>query len=336
VVRPAAMVLSLATAGLALLATSTGRADPADNHASDVACAHCHSSPHPDGTSTDCASCHQDADWLPSTFDVARHAQARFPLDGRHADVACGSCHVDHRLTGIPTECAGCHVDRHRGLLGEDCTECHSVNGFKPVASFDHARTGFLVQGGHTDVGCATCHTDANGQALREGRGGACSTCHEPEHGELGACADCHSDAHDAFVDARSFDHARTGFHLERRHGSQPCASCHVKGQPTPLPRCGSCHVDPHMGQLTSACEECHQPDRWRLVRFDHDLSGWALRGRHHVTPCAGCHVNQRWIGTPTECWDCHADDVVAAPRSVPAHAFGRVDCADCHGGWSW
>ena len=90
------------------------------------------------------------------------------------------------------------------------------------------------------------------------------------------------------------------------------------------------------MGQLTTSCEDCHRPDRWRLVRFDHDLTAVPLRGAHMVTPCTSCHTNQRWIGLTTVCWDCHAGDAARAPRTVDAHGFGRVECQDCHSLWRW
>ena len=64
------------------------------------------------------------------------------------------------------------------------------------------------------------------------------------------------------------------------------------------------------------------------------EASGWALRGRHFVTPCTECHTAQRWIGLPTDCFDCHALDV--GPATVPAHAPGRTECNDCHGTWNW
>lgn len=310
-------------------------------HEPGVTCADCHEDPHAGTAARGCEACHDTAAWTAIAFTAADHAAAALPLDGAHAAAACAACHTDGRFLGQPTTCDGCHVDRHRGLLGEDCTACHTVEAFLPVDGFDHARSGFSLAAAHAPLECAACHRDAPGQALREGRGPGCETCHDPAHGELGACATCHLDAHLGFDAARArdvFDHRATGFHLERRHGALACASCHPDDGGPPEARCASCHVDPHAGQLSFQCEDCHRPDRWRLTRFDHDLSGWALRGRHHVAPCASCHTGQRWIGTPTECWDCHAGDAARALSSsdVPAHAFGRVDCGDCHGQWRW
>lgn len=309
-----------------------------------AACSHCHETPH-GADDTDrkrfdaCGSCHDEVHFVPSTFTVERHATLSFALEGKHIDVACGSCHVQKSLVGLPSECAGCHIDRHRGILGEDCTACHSVAGFKPVPDFSHSRTGFELTGPHDGIDCAACHQGSNGDKLRQGAGQDCQSCHQPAHGDFGRpCVSCHAlDKGRSFASARTaFDHRTTGFSLERRHGSQPCISCHTVGARKPDPRCASCHINPHSGQLGGRCEDCHQPDRWSLVRFDHDSSAFPLRGAHFMATCTECHTAQRWIGLPNACWDCHATDATRAPRTVEAHRFGRVDCADCHNTWKW
>jgi len=310
-------------------------------HTSDAQCADCHADPHQETAEGTCESCHSTAHWTPTTFDLDRHAKTAFPLTGKHVDVPCASCHTQHKLTGQPTECAGCHVDRHRGTLGQDCTSCHSEAGFTPVANFDHSRTGFLVDGPHTGRACADCHQGAHGRSLSLLTAAAtCTTCHTPRHGDLGQqCASCHQDAHSQFADAHTqhvFDHRTTGFDLERRHRAIPCRSCHPADGGAPQERCATCHTDPHAGQLTQKCDTCHQPDRWRLVRFDHDQTGHPLQGRHFVTPCIDCHTGQRWVGLTSTCWDCHAADAARAPKSIPAHGFGPSACQDCHMSWSW
>jgi hypothetical protein len=233
-------------------------------------------------------------------------------------------------------------MDRHGGKLGAECKSCHSPDGFRPVIGFDHARTGFALTGAHEEAPCRACHGSAESENLTAGENpAACESCHLPGHGEeLGAdCARCHDPAGGPFRNARAgFDHRATIFPLERRHQVLACKSCHPASGPAPIPRCVSCHLDPHSGQLTNECAECHRPDRWRLARFDHDRAGWPLRGRHFVTPCAECHTNQRWVGLTSECFDCHALDAARARIRLPEiHAFGRVDCRDCHqSGWRW
>lgn len=313
-----------------------------EHDADGVACTSCHQSPHggTDGGAS-CANCHTPADWKPSTFTVARHAEeTEYPLVGKHADVSCARCHPSSKLEGMPTTCAECHIDRHRGKLGGECASCHSESGFKPVEGFDHAKTGFALIGPHAGQACASCHEGDNGRAMRSLPSATCATCHEPAHGDIGAdCATCHDpEKRPTFASARGmpYDHRPTGFPLERRHAVQKCGSCHAKDAGAPIPRCDSCHVDPHGGQLGSICEDCHRPDRWRLARYDHDETGWPLRGRHFTAPCASCHTDQRWIGLTTECFDCHAQDALVAPSDQGNHGFGRTNCGDCHTTWSF
>lgn len=322
---------------LALIAWVRAEDPPAMavGHRVDANCAHCHDSPHADRASG-CADCHVPDGWRPTLFDAEDHAALRFPLAGLHLDAPCGSCHVNGTLTPLPTSCAGCHVDRHRGLLGDGCDGCHAVSGWLPVEGFDHeARTSFALAGPHAEVACEACHAGANGRAMRVLPHATCDTCHTPEHGPFRglACDECHDvAAPTTFTRAiLAFDHtARTAFPLERRHLVVPCASCHPVGGPDPSPRCGGCHLDPHGGQMGSRCEDCHRPDRWRLARFDHDRTGFVLRGRHFVTPCGSCHTNQRWIGLSTACEDCHAFRAVEGPASVAAHR-NPARCSDCH-----
>ena len=307
------------------------------------ACAHCHEDPHAGTASTDCAGCHDTAHWRPTTFSIADHAKTKLPLTGQHAEVECRDCHVSAQLTGLPAECAGCHVDRHGGKFGDNCGRCHETGAFSPVTKFDHVKDAdFELVGKHAAAQCEACHGGETDLTKRS-KPNECATCHALGHGaELGAdCERCHAATDASFAAPTAmpaFDHANTGFALERRHAVQRCKSCHALGGVPPQDRCASCHIDPHFGQLTLECAECHRPDRWRLARFDHDQTGWPLRGRHFTTACAQCHTAQRWVGVASECWDCHAVDAgrANANSGVP-HPFGRVDCADCHfSGWRW
>jgi hypothetical protein len=326
-----------------------------------VACSHCHADPHAGTGGSACQDCHGTEQWSPPLFTVEQHRETAFPLEGRHQRVACGLCHVQTAavsvaegggasgasiipLKGLPMECAGCHVDRHRGKLGLQCDECHAPTGFKPVLiDFDHAaRTGFALTGPHAlgeQLTCDSCHQGDNGRAMRVVQDATCATCHTPAHGDFsveGDCATCHTPERETFAGAL-FDHQRqTAFPLERRHSSLGCEDCHAPGTSIPDDRCQTCHTDVHAGQLGTSCTDCHRPDRWRVVRFDHDRTLFSLRGRHFVTPCTSCHTNQRWVGLRTDCWDCHALDLRQAPASVPAHNQGLADCGACHQPWSF
>lgn len=317
-------------------------------------CQHCHENPHPPATRSKkklpaCTTCHSPQAWEPPLFTLADHAKTQFPLNGAHKQTECQLCHVDHQLYDQPTTCASCHFDVHQGKFGKDCQSCHVEASFKPAPKFDHSNTGFDLVGVHNEVSCIKCHggdgqTDLS-QVTDEPE---CKTCHAPGHGlELGEdCTQCHileSDKTFAVADRTRFDHNTTPFPLERRHQLVACASCHpapVNDEPhmAPTGRCSTCHLDPHKGNNSNDCAQCHAPDRWRLVRFDHDAAGWPLTGKHFITSCIDCHTNQRWFGLPTDCFDCHAIDAARGAQVQPnLHAFGRLECVQCHfNRWTW
>jgi hypothetical protein len=83
----------------------------------DTACASCHAAdqPHRDQfAGRACGDCHDTGSFTLATFD---HEATRFPLEGPHASVACGSCHrVERDAVGafvrfrpLGTACADCH-----------------------------------------------------------------------------------------------------------------------------------------------------------------------------------------------------------------------------------
>jgi hypothetical protein len=77
-------------------------------------------------------------------------------------------------------------------------------------------------------------------------------------------------------------------------------------------------------------CNACHTTASWKLSSaagasgFDHDRTGFKLRGMHASTTCTGCHNGKR----PSETCDaCHRD-----PHQ------GRMDgqCYECHTAVAW
>ena len=80
------------------------------------ACEDCHKNPHQPALGT-CSTCHVTESFrkLPAgqKFD---HAKTRYPLLGRHASVACQTCHVKPAtLVHLKyARCADCHRDRRR------------------------------------------------------------------------------------------------------------------------------------------------------------------------------------------------------------------------------
>jgi hypothetical protein len=94
----------------------------------------------------DCHDCHVDHEPELIVFDreAFNHEQAIFGLRGRHAELACESCH--ERPTGIAAQplrmqylgiehdlFTACHEDPHAGSLttgGRTCVECHDQEGW--------------------------------------------------------------------------------------------------------------------------------------------------------------------------------------------------------------
>ncbi len=321
------------------------------------ACATCHADVHAGQfAQKPCTQCHNTRAWKPSIIDAAQHGRFSFALKGQHQRVECARCHSDmgaqksaenspamppanaHRFVGTPSACVSCHADRHQGLLGAECATCHDEREWSEHPAFDHgARTGYRIEGTHGRLSCDNCHQNGDKRRASAGQTNNCASCHTPKHGTaFGAnCTGCHDQTN--FANAKSFDHSRTLFPLERRHRSVRCGDCHTaKSTRAPDPNCRSCHGDPHGGRTFFDCANCHRADSWLLVRYDHDLAEFPLKGKHFFTPCRDCHTNDVWTGMRRECVSCHRGDRQAADVRHPGHAALSWNCIDCHRPWSW
>jgi len=207
------------------------------------------------------------------------------------------------------------------------------------------------VISGHADIEseCASCHVKFD----REGQIELCVACHEDvgkdrasEKGFHGLdrqakrreCSYCHTDheGRDANIvplDEESFGHKATDFPLEGKHDGAACSGCHEPGQkhreaPT---TCFSCHEpdDVHGDTMGNECNDCHSPHGWTEVKFDHDVTGFHLVGKHEAANCLDCHADQTFLETPTTCYDCHAADDAHDGRS--GH-----ECGNCHQPTDW
>ncbi len=278
----------------------------------------------------DCLACHDGVETYGRQFD---HNQAAFPLEGKHAQSACASCHKGARriddFRSLGTECADCHLkdDAHDGQFGVNCAVCHTPATWDD-ATFDHNLTNFPLEGKHADVECESCHQ--NGQF--KGLDTACAACHlkdDAHDGRFGTtCETCHTPA---AWDQATFDHSLTNFPLEGKHTNLECRACHqadtFKGLDT---ACEACHLkdDAHDGQFGTECGACHTPAAWDQATFDHSKSGFPLDGAHARVDCKQCHTSG-YQGTSSQCVSCHADP------QFHAGAFG-TDCASCHDTRAW
>jgi hypothetical protein len=74
-------------------------------------------------------------------------------------------------------------------------------------------------------------------------------------------------------------------------------------------------------------CEACHAVEGWGRVRFNHDPTGFPLRGAHIAVACGGCHAKGFEVPVADSCSGCH--------RDRHAGEFG-VHCEGCHDDRSW
>src|SRR5574337_719132 len=251
-------------------------------------CTDCHTDPHKGQFAAAphlnrCEGCHTVERFRPSTFTLARHQTARFPLAGAHVAVACLECHKPgaERAAATPVpyrledrSCAACHADPHHGEFRDrmnrprsggtlaGCEACHSARSWRDVSRFDHSSTSFPLAGAHRAVPCASCH--------------------KPDRGER--------------------------------------STRNVSFRAAPS-RCEGCHADVHAGQFSALgkppdCAGCHNSLKWKPALFDHDKrTSFPLQGAHRAVPCADCHKTTKAVQgkpilfykpTPRECKACH------------------------------
>jgi hypothetical protein len=287
-------------------------------------CLGCHADEHRGQLGGDCLTCHTYQAWKPAPFD---HRRTRFPLSGKHAQVACAQCHPQGRYRDIPFgTCRDCHADYHQGQFAADCQACHAESGWKP-ARFDHRQARFPLSGKHARVACARCHPQGRYRPLAFS---GCGDCHrDPHRPSLGpACQGCHAAA--GWKETReTFDHERTGYPLRGRHAQVACERCHAAGKFRDLSfgTCRDCHADYHQGQLAADCQECHAESGWKPARFDHRQARFPLSGKHAQVACAQCHPQGQYRPLAVECRNCHAD-----------YHQGQfaADCQACHAEEGW
>ncbi len=147
-------------------------------------CRDCHRDPHGQAVVTfqerdGCVACHVESSWIRVAYD---HARTAFPLEGKHRQARCSSCHLAEESVGqdetwqfvaVSRVCQSCHEDRHRGQFAAagtvvtavtagtaetTCDRCHTpVDWF--AERFDHDHDSRFVLGkGHQNVHCEKCH----------------------------------------------------------------------------------------------------------------------------------------------------------------------------------
>jgi len=200
----------------------------------------------------------------------------------------------------LESECSNCHMLFDRQGQNDLCTACHEDVGLDIMAS-----NGFHGRDGEASaLACASCHTD------HEGR-----------------------DAIIVVLDESTFDHGTTDFMLAGKHIDAECDGCHTKDtkyREAPH-ECNDCHQEDHshQGFLGDICVDCHSPEGWEFVEFDHATTDYPLIGKHQEVTCSDCHQDQTFQETPVTCYGCHAEDDEHDGRS-------GQECDSCHNPTSW
>jgi hypothetical protein len=203
-------------------------------------CYSCHHNddPHEGRFGLDCSQCHSANGWTPAKFD---HNLAAFKLEGKHADVACESCHLNNQYRGTSTDCYSCHEgdDEHNGQYGTDCAACHNPSDWHD-ADFDHSRSDFPLTGAHTGVACESCHSSGQFAGLATD----CASCHADPAFHIGMfglnCASCHTT--DNWYAPYNGPHPGIADEGGRgvNHGGAACRDCHT--QTLYAATCTACH----------------------------------------------------------------------------------------------
>lgn len=276
-----------------------------------------------------CEDCHKEQSWKKSRYD---HSKTKFPLKGKHREVACSTCHPNEKYKKAPKECASCHRldDVHRGSYGKKCGDCHTQKDWKNVR-YDHSKTKFPLKGRHDTTPCGKCHKR---QYYDKKIAKTCYGCHknDDEHkGRYGKkCDDCHSPK--GWKSTR-YDHSKTDFPLKGRHRKVACDKCHRGPVKDEIKKtCNGCHEqgDPHRGQQGKKCEKCHNVFGWsKKVFFDHDITRFPLVGLHSVAPCEACHLSSAYKDSEPDCDSCHKKDDKHKKKLGP-------ECGACHNPNGW
>jgi hypothetical protein len=188
------------------------------------------------------------------------------------------------------------------------------------AAPFDHALTGFLLDGAHRELRCESCH--ANGQFRGTPR--ECATCHSPGN-RMAA----------TFKPPRHLASAEPCQACHRTAAWRPASYSHAAASPG---RCASCHngvaaAGKPAGHIatTTSCDACHRTSAWRPASFSHV----------NVAPgtCASCHNGATATGKPAthlpttaSCDACHRT-TAWKPASFSHANVAPGTCASCHNG---
>ncbi len=245
---------------------------------------------------------------------------------------------------------AGAPKESPHGDMKHACAECHNADSWVTHAQdFNHAATGFALQGSHAGLSCRQCHADMKFTQIPSN----CVSCHTDVHqASLGLdCQRCHEPTtwnNEAQMRAA---HQSFRFPLAGPHANLECFVCHKGNNPAQYvgtaAECQICHAadyrsvtEPNHAALgfPSNCTTCHPSNRsaWRPANFDHQTFDFPLTGAHQQTRCIECHTANTFAGTSSLCNSCHAVHYNATQSPNHLEAGIATTCGDCHTTTAW
>jgi hypothetical protein len=300
-------------------------------------CEVCHKSPHLKSFSKEnlakkCTDCHVDTGWEKNRNSKFNHDKStRFPLEGRHKEISCTSCHVvnKNKTFRFPSFekkfCVDCHTNPHKGQFSDrvsqaECAKCHDSESWTRRLPFDHKSTRFDLTGKHKGLKCEECHKPT--AETFEVKPHHAKSKYLFGHAEIGFCSDCHENVH------------RNQFHPKFNNGD--CLHCHdtesfKKRQPfrheeTSFPLRGK--------HLEVRCDKCHVPTKDLFPKSNHAMRKFVFE----VAPenCSGCHKDPHKGTYGARCSECHNEE--AWKRTGDFHknftltgVHFSLSCAECH-----
>ncbi len=277
-------------------------------------------------------------------------------LGEKVSNLKCLTCHLE--IQSLLNQNRGYHSSDE--VRNQDCFACHSDHHGRKFdmvrfdeGQFDHNLTGYTLEGQHDQTECKSCHQAdhiANAEIKQRastylGLEQTCISCHLDFHQNTlsNDCIACHD--FEAFRPAPHFNHADAAFNLKGAHLEVKCIECHEKTTNNgkdfqaftgiEFQDCISCHNDPHLGHFKSQCFQCHQENSFNTftgsAAFNHNITGFNLKGSHSRVGCFACHQKSSNAKTvfqdqlnikENQCVSCHED--------VHENKFGN-DCAQCH-----
>jgi hypothetical protein len=230
-------------------------------------------------------------------------------------------------------------------VLKLDCQTCHNSNSWHEI-SYDHAKTGFSLDGQHANLTCTDCHSIEDFSAIDS----QCISCHIDIHqGKLAhSCDNCHITQAWTVMNVTTA-HANTTFPLVGKHASLDCRACHISdilGEFSFLRSdCISCHqADFNAAQNPShsnlgfgtRCEDCHTLVSWQPADYSKHESFFPIYSGAHQGRwggCLDCHTSEGNYSV-FSCFECHEHNqelMDSRHKDVRGYVYDSNACYHCH-----